>query len=149
MIRIATLLDVPEIVKLTEQFYPETPYWTEHKIPFDYETVRDLVGNVVKRGIFVVAQQDDRLVGIMGAHVVPFVFNLSYTVCVEAIWWVVPEFRKTGLGVEMIHRVDKLRKLRNCKTFQMMRVAGTNPALDDLLIGLGFKPSEYCLTKVD
>jgi GNAT superfamily N-acetyltransferase len=149
MIRVATLLDVSDIVEMSRQFYPETPYWLEQKIPFDTETVTDLVSFLVKKGIFVVAQEGDKLVGMLGTHVVPFVFNNAELVCVEAIWWVHPDFRKGGIGVDLIKKVDQLRQLRGCKTFQMMRVAGTNPALDKLLIGLGFEPSEYCLTKVN
>lgn len=149
MIRPATVLDVPEIVELSKQFYPETPYWTHHKIPFDDETVTDLVSRLVKTGIFLVAQEHGKIVGLLGTHIVPFLFNAAELVCVEAIWYILPEYRKGGIGVGLIQRADQLRKLRGCKTFQMMRVAGTNPALDKLLIGLGFEPSEYCLTKVD
>lgn len=149
MIRIATSLDVPSIVEMSKQFYPETPYWTHHKIEFCDETVTDLVARLVKMGIFAVAEEEGKLVGMLGTHIVPFLFNAAETVCIEAIWWVHPDFRKGGIGVDLIKKVDQLRKLRGCKTFQMMRVAGTNPALDRLLIGLGFEPSEYCLTKVD
>lgn len=149
MIRPATILDVDDIVEMSKQFYPETPYWTQHKIPFDDETVTALTRRLVQKGIFVVAQESGKLVGMLGTHIVPFLFNANEVICVEAIWWVHPEHRKGGVGVGLIKKVDQLRKLRGCKTFQMMRVAGTSPALDKLLIGLGFEPSEYCLTKVD
>lgn len=148
MIRIATSLDVKDIVEMSKQFYPETPYWTSHKIPFCDDTVTDLVERLVRKGIFAVAEVEGRLVGMLGTHIVPFLFNADELVCIEAIWWVHPEHRKGGIGVNLIKKVDQLRKLRGCKTFQMMRVAGTNPALDKLLISLGFEPSEYCLTKV-
>lgn len=148
MIRIASVEDVPAIVAMSKQFYPETPYWTDQGIDFCDETVTDLVDRLVRTGIFAVAEVDDGLVGMLGTHIVPFMFNASELVCIEAIWWVHPDHRKGGIGVALINKVDQIRKLRGCKTFQMMRVAGTNPALDKLLISLGFTPSEYCLTKV-
>lgn len=149
MIRHATLVDVPYIVELSKKFYPMTPYAKQGE--FDEDTVEELTTTLIKRGIMLLAQDDEslELVGILGAIVAPFLYNKMVLGCNEAIWWVLPEYQKAGIGVQLLERADKLRKLRGCAFFQMMRVEGSSQALDTLFIKLGFQPSEYCFTKVN
>lgn len=147
MIRHATLLDVPEVVEFTKEFYPQTPYI--HIAEFDDETITDLVTRVVKTGIILLATHETKIVGLLATHILPFTFNCNVLGCVEAIWYVTPEHQRYGVGVELVKRVDMLRKLRGCKFFQMTRVAGSPDKLDQVLIDLGFQPSEFGLTKVD
>lgn len=147
MIRHATSLDVTEIVQFVKQFYPQTPYPAMGE--FDDETVTNLTARLAKTGIMLLAFHEDKLIGILGTHIAPFIFNANVLGCVEAIWYVTPEHQRSGIGIELVERVDKLRKLRGCGFFQMTRVAGSPDKLDQVLINLGFQPSEFGLTKVN
>lgn len=147
MIRHATLLDKDSIVTFVEEFYPQTPYMQIAE--FEKETIEQLTEKLIKTGIVLIALEQERIVGILGTHILPFTYNALVNGCVEAIWYVTPEYQKSGIGIELVERVDKLRKLRGCKFFQMTRVAGSPDKLDQVLINLGFQPSEFGLTKVD
>lgn len=147
MIRHASSLDIDKIVPFVREFYPATPY--AKQADFDYETVRELSLKLIKTGIVLIAVEDDEPVGILATHVAPHMFNCMVLGCYEAIWWVIPEYQRSGLGIELLERVDKLRKLRGCKVFQMMRVQGSPPELDQVFLNAGFEPSEFCFTKVN
>lgn len=149
MIRHAVISDVPAIVALVKLFYPNTPYAKQGD--FDEATVTDLTINLVCSGIVLVAQREDsgELVGILGTVIAPYMYNSNILGCNEAIWWVLPEYQKTGIGIKLLERVDQIRKLRGCKFFQMMRTADSPASIDSILTKAGFEPSEYCFTKVD
>lgn len=147
MIRHATSLDAPVIVKLVAEFYPSTHY--AKQCEFDHETVLELTLNLIKRGIVVIAEVDGKLVGVLGAMIVPHLFNKEVLGCHEVVWWVLPEYQKSGIGIEMLNRVDQIRVLRNCTYFQMIRLESSSPALDGIFMKLGYAPSEYCFTKVN
>lgn len=146
MIRTTTLLDDQNIIALTKEFYPYTSYakWA----PFDDETVVDLIATVRKRGILFVAEEEGKLVGIMGALGVPFIFNRNIIAAHEVIWFVSAEHRKSSLGKTLRKRADQMVALKGWKAFQMVRLEESNPKLDLQFIEDGFFPTEHCFTKV-
>jgi len=147
MIRHATLTDDVQILEFVKEFYPLTPYPSIAE--FDNDTILHLTRTLIKTGIVLLVVEKDEIVGILGTHILPFTFNCNVSGCVEAIWYVTPEHQRSGVGIELVKRVDTLRKLRGCKFFQMTRVAGSPEKLDQVLMSLGFQPSEFGLTKVD
>lgn len=147
MIRHATLLDKHDILAMASQFYPSTSYakWSE----MDEETVLTLIENITKTGIMLVAQEEDKLVGFLAIMGVPFLFNSGVIQATEVCWWVAPEHQKNGTGLAMLRRADQVRKLRGWRALQMVRLEESSPKLDQLYLSEGFKPTEYCFTKVD
>lgn len=146
MIRSATLLDTPKILDLVKEFYPLTHY---SKIAeFDDETVSGLIDTLKRRGILLVAQQDENLIGIIGFVGVPFIFNSTVTTGHEVIWWVRPEYRNTSVGVSLLTRADQIASLKGWSSLQMMRLDSSDPRIDSVLIAAGFLPTEHCFTKV-
>lgn len=147
MIRSATLLDIPKILTLVEQFYPQTSYaqWA----PFDEETVKELITILCRRGILLVAQVDDSLVGILGVIGMPFIFNKNLISGHEVVWWITPDYRNGSLGKDMLRRVDQIRQLKGWASLQMVRLETSSPVLDRFFKSEGFLPTEYCFTKVN
>ncbi len=147
MIRHATTLDVPYIVEFVKRFYHETSY--SRYAPFCAETVAELTEKLSKSGILLIATHEDKIVGILGLVVAPFLFNSNVLTCSEVIWYVTPEQQKSGIGIKMIQRADEIRRLRGCTAFQMMRLEESPSKLDEVFLKLGFHPTEHCFTKVD
>lgn len=146
MIRTTTLLDDNNIVAMAREFYPQSSYskWAD----FDDETSLALISTLRKRGILLVAEVDGKLVGLLGAIGVPFIFNANVISGHEVIWWVAPEHRKTSIGADLLKRASSLCSLKGWKSFQMMRLEESDPRLDQLFIAEGFLPTEHCFTKV-
>ena len=148
MIRCAVAKDIPAIMEMSREFYNTTDY--AKFAPFDEGTVLDLVESVVFHGIFVVGtDNNDVPVGILGFVLTPFIFNRNILSCVEAIWYVKEDFRKSTMGIGMIRYADKLRKLRGAKHFQLARLNTSPECLDKILEKLGFNFSEKYFSKVD
>ncbi len=86
MIRTTTLLDDQNIIALCKEFYPYTSYskWAD----IDDETVLELIARIRKVGVLFVAEEDGKLVGIMAAIGVPFIFNKYVMAAHEVIWFV-------------------------------------------------------------
>lgn len=147
MIRHATTLDRDYIVEFVKRFYQQTSY--SKVAPFCNETVANLTEHLIKTGIMLLATHEGKLIGILGLAITPFIFNSNYLSCTEVIWYVDPEHQKSGIGVELIQRADKIRQLKGCASFQMVRLEESPAKLDELFLKLGFKPTEYCFTKVD
>ena len=146
MIRSATLLDVPKILDLVKEFYPLTHY--SKFAEFDDDTVTNLIDTLKRRGILLLAQQEDEVIGIIGFIGAPFIFNNAVTTGHEVIWWVRPEFRNTSVGVQLLTRADQIASLRGWASLQMTRLESSDPRIDPVLIAAGFLPTEHCFTKV-
>lgn len=147
MIRHATENDVDTLVNMSREFYPQTDYIKFAE--FDETTVKILTENIIEHGIYLVGEQEGKIVGMLALILVPFMFNSNIISCHEVVWWVDPNARKSSIGIELIKRGDSIRKLRGAKSFQMMRLATSPEFLDEVFLNLGFKPSEFCFTKVD
>ena len=146
MIRTTTVLDIPKILSLVKEFYPQTSYakWA----PFDDESVTNIINTLRTRGILLIAQKGDEVVGIVGALGAPFMFNSNFVVGHEVIWFVTPAYRKTSVGIDLLKRADQLCGLKGWKAFQMVRLEESSPGLDSVFIASGFQPTEHCFTKV-
>ncbi len=146
MIRTTTLLDDQNILELTQEFYPYTSYakWA----PFDNETVLDLIASVRRKGILFVAEEEGKIVGIIGAIGVPFMFNADIISAHEVIWYVTSAYRKSNIGLQLRRKADQLCGLKGWKAFRMARLEESSPKLDEGFIADGFFPTEHCFTKV-
>lgn len=146
MIRTTTLLDDQNIISLCKEFYPLTSYskWAE----LDDETVLELIHRIRKCGVLFVAEEEGKLVGIMAAIGVPFIFNKYILAAHEVIWFVSAEHRKTSLGRTLRKRADQMVALKGWKAFQMVRLEESSPKLDLQFVEDGFLPTEHCFTKV-
>jgi hypothetical protein len=146
-IRHATLADVPQLVSMSNEFYPLTSY--SKYAPFDYDTIHDLTVHIVEHGIYLVGECNGEIQGMLALVIVPFMFNRNITTVNEVVWWVNPAAQRVGMGQALVRRADEIRLLRGIKAFQMVRLTTSPKILDDVYLALGFQPSEFCFTKVD
>ena len=145
MIRSATLDDVPAIVEMARKFYATTDY--ANFAPFDETAMTHLVAGLVDH-VLLVAETDNQLNGMVGLMVSPFVFSPSQLFATEIVWWVEPEARNNGVGIELLRAVEPACKAKGCQSIQMMHLA-TSPKQAGLLYQrLGYKHSETSYFKV-
>lgn len=148
MIRHALPRDIPAIMDMVREFYQTTDY--SKFAPFDEETVQDLTEMIILHHIFIVAtDEDDVPVGILALVLTPFSFNRNVLSCVEVVWWVKSEFRKSSYGVDMIRYADNIRKLRGATHFQLARLNTSPEVVDSIYERLGFTFSEKYFSKVN
>jgi GNAT superfamily N-acetyltransferase len=91
-------------------------------------------------GLFVAG---DPIVGMAGALVYQNYFNLNTLAAQEVFWWVDPNARRHGTGIELLLEVESWAKAKGAKTLTMValdaldveRVAG-------MYMSAGYKPQE-------
>ena len=146
MIRTTTVLDDSNLLHLVKEFYPLTSYskWA----PFDDETVSHLFDTLRRRGILLVAEDEGKLIGIIAVIGAPGLFNNALVSGHEIVWWVLPAYRKTSIGIDLLRKASSICSLKGWKSFQMTRLEESDSRLDQVFLAEGFHPTEHCFTKV-
>lgn len=144
-IRKGTLADVPEIVRMSAAFYPTTHYaqWCD----MDEETVADLASSLIENHIFFVAEDGERLVGIVGLFIIPFMFNRHATSAGEVVWWVDPEARGSRVAASLLQAVEGACRDAGADRIQMVHMPNSPPQAAALYEKLGYSRSEISYTK--
>lgn len=144
-IRKGTLADVPEIVRMSAAFYPTTHY--AHWCDMDEETVADLASSLIESHIFFVAEDGDRLVGMVGLFIIPFMFNRHATSAGEVVWWVDPEARGSRVAASLLQAVEGACRDAGADRIQMVHMPNSPPQAAALYERLGYSRSEISYTK--
>lgn len=144
-IRKATLADVPEIVRMSAAFYPTTHYaqWCD----MDEETVADLASNLIENHIFLVAESEGRLVGMVGVFIVPFMFNRHASFGVEVVWWVDPAARGSYIAASLLQAIEQPARDAGADRIQMVHMPNSPPQAAALYERCGYSRSEISYTK--
>lgn len=142
MIREASADDLPRLLQMGERFFnaagwPEFAAWDVASIE---QTLRFLIDN--ETGGLFVAEVDGEVVGMAGAMVTPFYFNLSHLTGQELFWWVEPEHR--GVGGGLLDAMEAWAKRVGAQTFTMIAVDRIRPELMARVYrGRGYRPAEH------
>lgn len=148
MIRKATMQDLRRIMEMSHRFYPHTSYAIKSKIPLDDAHLGIFVEGMVENHLVHVAEVDGKVVGLIALIYMPFMFNPDYITAGEVIWWVEPEYWKSGIGRELLLSIDEPCRERGIKHVQMMAMANSTPDAHKLYLTLGYELSEISYTKV-
>lgn len=144
-IRKGTLADVPEIVRMSAAFYPTTHYaqWCD----MDEDTVADLATNLIENHIFLVAESEGRLVGMVGIFLAPFLFNRHACFGVEVVWWVDPAARGSHVAASLLQAIEHPARDAGADRIQMVHMPNSPPQAAALYERLGYSRSEVSYTK--
>lgn len=146
-VRQATQADVPRIVEMSAKFYETTSYagWAR----FNPDTVRDLASNLAENHVMLVAEEDDnKLVGMVGLFVAPFMFNADVTAAYEVVWWVDPDEQGKGAGRALLAAIEPACLAKGCKAVQMVHLASSPPQAAAIYERMGYRHTESSYTKV-
>lgn len=133
MLRLATLEDVDNIVKMAMNFQSTLPYGGYA----ESSTIENLATSLIEgnREDGVVIMSDN---GFIAAIRNPYVFGSIY-VATELGWWVEPEYRSTGQGADLIEAFEFWATRVGCKMCTLI-------SLDDEL-GKYYEKRGYVLSE--
>ncbi len=104
-VRMLTIADLPAALPLIEAF----SRYADPDEPFRAEKARDtwmvLMGHGY--GILLGAWLDGALIGLFGMTVRPNLYN-ERILASELVWWVTPEHRDSGAGVQLLQRAEQI-----------------------------------------
>jgi GNAT superfamily N-acetyltransferase len=115
MIREANEADIPRIQEMGSRSLREGPY--KDLVGDNPEQTGKLALDVLKRGMILVAEQDAKLVGLLGFIVFPHYFSGELTAG-EVMWYVEPEFRQSWTALALLRAAERMARSFGAKYMQ-------------------------------
>ena len=145
-VRNATLDDVPAIVEMSRKFYATTTYsgWAD----FNADTVHALASGLAEHHVMLVADDGQKLVGMVGLFVAPFMFNGDVTAAYEVVWWVDPDEQGQGAGKALLAAIEPACRAKGCKAIQMVHLSTSPPQAAAIYERVGYRHTESSFTKI-
>lgn len=144
-IRKATPDDLPAILRMSARFYETTSYC--EFADFCEESVHGLASMLIDTGVFLVAERDGEVVGMVGLAVAPFMFNNAHKAAYEVVWWVNPEARGGHIAVALLKAIEPACEAQGCAVIQMVHLANSPPQAAALYTRCGYTHTESSWTK--
>lgn len=148
MIRPAKQEDLRRIIEMAERFYPFTSYNNKSKIPFDVDTTAMLTSTMIDNHVVLVAEVEEKVVGVIGLVLMPFMFNPEYIHAGEILWWVEPEHICEGLGRQLLCAAEQACRDKNVTHIQMIDIECSAVQAEGLYRSEGYELTERSFTKV-
>jgi len=137
MIRLATIEDMPEILRMGENFFNASGYG--ELTTFNKDDTRNLVERLIETGTLLT----DGKSTILGFIVFPIFMNVSYLMAQELFWWVDEDARNTGVGIKILRAAEALAKEKGANLMIMLSLNDLNgEKVNKLYEKLGYKPKE-------
>ena len=111
------------------------------RIDVDYadQTYRDLISTGAGQIFLMFDVEMDSFIGGLGCLKAPDLHN-GEMIAVETFWYVVPEYRDSAHGIELLFAFEKWAKDNNCTKMAMIHLADSSPErLKKLYERLGYK----------
>ena len=106
-IRIATPEDAAEILKIYAPYVEDTAISFEYEVP-SVDEFRDRIERTLERYPYIVAEQDDRIIGY--AYVSTFHERKAYDWAVETSIYVDKNCKRNGCGMQLYQALEKILK---------------------------------------
>ena len=146
IIRPAQESDLPELHAMAKQFYAETTY--QEFSDYCDKSVDFVARMMLDDGVFLVAEGQDKLVGMVGLLVAPFMFNHAYKTAHEVLWWVDSDARNSGAGLGLLQAIEPACRGRGVIAIQMGVLSTSPPQAGMLYERMGYSISETSFTRV-
>lgn len=117
-IRVATAKDADVIYDMCLKFVNQTVYKEYLNEEVFKPFVQSFVDGSNPERIGFIAKDGDTPIGMIGGMVNYFIFG-GIKMCSEIAWWVEPEYRKTGIGKELIEALEYWANKIDCKFVTM------------------------------
>lgn len=89
------------------------------KLDYELDTIHNTVFLGIDKGIGLVAEIDNKVVGCLAVLIYPSLVNKNLE-AQELLWYVLPKYRKLKVGIELYQSLEEVCKRRNIKRLFMM-----------------------------
>jgi GNAT superfamily N-acetyltransferase len=146
IIRQANGSDFDALLEMGEQFYNQTHY--SDFCAYDFGSAAVLFDIMLRDGVFLVAEQDGDVIGMVGLVVVPFMFNPSKRSAHEVVWYVDPSARAARAGPALMAAVEPACRALNVDVIHMLHLSSSPSGAARMYERLGLKRTETTYSKV-
>jgi GNAT superfamily N-acetyltransferase len=137
MIRLATVSDMPELLRMGRSFFDASGYSEIAK--FNSDDTKATLISLIEQGSLLT----DGSGGMIGYLVFPLYMDNSSIVAQELFWWVDESERKSSLGVNLLKEAEKNAKHQGANTMMMLSLNKLNGSkVNSLYESLGYTKRE-------
>lgn len=133
--------DFAAVLPMAEKFYKSTDYYSGG-MDFDIPSILEYYILMLTSGFIMVAEEEEKLVGMLGCLITPFQLNRNHLMCTEAMWWVEPDYRGLSVAKDLKAASEKEAKEQGCTKIVMSSLR-TSPEIVDQW----YEKSGYVLTE--
>lgn len=129
MIRQANKFDIPFIVEILKNYRDAAPHKVLNKAN-DKEYIEQLLFNlIVGAGFILLAEKDNKIIGLIIAATIPNIWNPKVMQCSEIAYWVEPKFRGGTAAYRLlksyIAECDKMMKSDKIQMYTMSKMVNS------------------------
>lgn len=110
MIRYAGINDYETVMEMMIDFANAAPFTAFHNPKYNANYITNLITGFMKEGCILIAEKDDKPMGMLVAGVSPDPWLPHVKILREYAWWVKPEARNTTLGYKLLVEYVKFGK---------------------------------------
>jgi GNAT superfamily N-acetyltransferase len=147
VIRQADYADIERLVEFAEQFWSMTEFSNE--VAYDLETMINTTADLIDNDVVLYAESGGQVVGFLAVMISPFPMNKHVLSACEWGFFVDMEYRKTGVGIQLLERAEEMLREKGVKFFTMIALDNLRPEIVGRFYQrLGFKRTEIDYMKV-
>ena len=137
MIRLATLSDMEQLLRMGKSFFDVSGYG--QLTDFNYKDTEIILISLIEQDSLLTDGKN----GMIGFLVFPMFMNSAYTLSQELFWWVDEDVRNTGVGIKILRDAERLAKEKGATTMMMLSIDDLNgDSINKLYKKLGYRERE-------
>ena len=140
MIRMATYDDLPELLRMGEEFFNHSGYTDSGE--FNVKLVIDVLSSLIENGTLLITDG-----GMIGWMVTPM-YMTGEPMASELFWWVDEDKRTSGVGRDLLKTMERLVEADGINIINMVSLeAMDGQRVGALYASLGYKLKEYTYSR--
>lgn len=129
IIRKAELKDIDAVVELTKDFFEESI--SDYGLTLDDITIRETISNYIINLVGIVAEDEGKVIGVIGGMLLPSIFNKNQLIGQETVWYVQKNYRNGSVGLKLIKSFEDECKSRGTDLIIMGLMGNLNTEILD------------------
>ena len=145
MIRKGQVEDIPRIVEMLSEMKDASRYDDE----FCHETCANVAQVCIDHELLSVLEVDGVVQGFAGGIEGNLLFNRAIKSGSELAWWVDPEHREMGSGIELLSHIEGLARIKGIKHWNMVYQTASMPTVvKHIYEKMGYTENEVVYSRV-
>jgi len=137
LIRLATLEDMPQLLRMGESFFDASGY--RDITTFNKDDSENLLINLINKGWLLTDGES----AFLGFLVFPMFMNTDTFIAQELFWWVDEDKRNTGIGIEILKKAEDIAKEQGAIIMMMLSLKKLDgEKVNKLYQSLGYEERE-------
>lgn len=138
--------DVDMLLEVAERFYSSTEI--SKLVPLCRESVTKQIYRAIATGFIIIADDGEKVVGVLGCETYTHPFNNAYKGCMEAMFWMDESVKGSYLPVRIMHQAEECAKALGVDLFLMASIPTSPSTTKEWYKRLGYIETDCIFMKL-